>query len=168
MASFPLLTTVPWIALTVYSIYIIKKRIDYVPLIICLASLLFIARYYAIASGLDDWVNYDYGIPIVFSEELGVRAINYISGGLLILYLSYLLFRKYPWRAEFNFYEEETFRQFLFQSRQPIIIGLILAQLAGLYFGAQAYYLGGLNSSYILYLPFMAASMIILGFLLLK
>ena len=155
--------------LTLFSVYIVKKWNDYVPFVICLGGISFTARYVALSLGLADFVNYDYGITIIFSQDLALKAINYISIGLFILWASYVYFRQYRRIKWINkIYDDQLLKIFLKKNKSIIIFGLIFAQLANTFFGVRAYYVGGIQSSYVLYLPFMASSAIILSLLLLK
>jgi len=155
--------------LTFLSIYIIKKWNDYVPFVICLGGISFTARYVVLSLGFADFVNYNYGISIIFSQDLALRAINYISIGLFILWASYVYFRQYGKIKRINkIYDDQILNIFLNKHKTVIIFSLIFSQLANTFFGARAYFIGGIKSSYVLYLPFMASSAIILSLLLLK
>ena len=160
---------ITYFMLTLFSVYIIKKWNDYVPFVICLGGISFTARYVVLSLGLADFVNYDYGITIIFSQDLALRAINYISIGLFILWASYVYFRQYGKIKWINkIYDDQILNIFLNKHKSVIIFSLIFSQLANTFFGVRAYFIEGIKSSYVLYLPFMASSAIILSLLLLK
>ena len=159
---------IAYLFLAFVGVQILRKWNDFVPISIALIGLCFLGRYISIQNGTAKWIQFNYGVPFVFNEQMGLQALSYIGLGFYGIVLSYIYFRNQR-KHELKFDDDQFFRYFLREKTSLIIGGLALSYVIAQLAGPQAFYLGaGGGSSYILYLPFMAASTIILGVLLIR
>lgn len=147
--------------------YIFRQYSDEIPVVAAVLNLCFLWRFFSVKLGFSKWITFNYGIPFSFNDTYAVKALYFIAIGMWLFIASYCWHRQYKPVPKLS--DAGIMKAFCFKQKYLIIGSLILSFGLSSVAGLEAYNAGGSGaSSYVLFLPLLTSSTVILGVILLR